>query len=161
LPVSLSVSKTVSMAASIVVSISVGTAVRSVLGAEVGADEPLMAAGRDSLGAVELRNALQEGAGVELPATLMFDYPTVDALAGFIVSQTIPPSRSTTTRLAFFATFASCVTRITVIPADSFNSRNKVMTSRLVLESRFPVGSSPIRIAGSFTRARAIATRCC
>lgn len=42
-----------------------------------------------------------------------------------------------------FATLASWVTRMTVIPAVSFSSRNSVMTSRLVLESRFPVGSSP------------------
>jgi len=55
-----------------------------VLGADIPSDEPLMAAGLDSLGAVELHNALQESMGVELPSTLMFDYPSVDAIADFL-----------------------------------------------------------------------------
>ena len=38
-------------------------------------------------GAVELRNTLVSQFGVELPATATFDYPTVAALAAFIVSQ--------------------------------------------------------------------------
>jgi NADP-dependent 3-hydroxy acid dehydrogenase YdfG len=39
----------------------VGEAVASILGRRVGEDEPLVAAGLDSLGSVELRNALQVG----------------------------------------------------------------------------------------------------
>jgi acyl carrier protein len=42
---------------------------------------PLKDAGLDSLMAVELRNALTRSIGRSLPATLLFDYPSVDALA--------------------------------------------------------------------------------
>lgn len=46
-----------------------------------------MEAGLDSLGAVELRNSVQARFGVELPATVTFDYPTQSALAAFIAQQ--------------------------------------------------------------------------
>ena len=50
--------------------------------------QPLMEAGLDSLGAVELRNQLAAAfPASELPATLTFDYPSIIALASFIASQ--------------------------------------------------------------------------
>jgi hypothetical protein len=52
--------------------------VRRTAGGAVDADAPLMEAGVDSLGAVELRNQLQRAVGesVVLSSTLMFDFPT-------------------------------------------------------------------------------------
>ena len=59
----------------------------SVLGSAVGAQEPLMQAGLDSLGAVELRNALSARMGLQLPATLVLDHPTPQALADCIAGE--------------------------------------------------------------------------
>lgn len=51
---------------------------------------PLMEAGLDSIGAVELRNAVNERYGVELPATITFDYPTIGDLAHYLAQRTAP-----------------------------------------------------------------------
>jgi acyl carrier protein len=40
--------------------------------------------GLDSLMAVELRNALSATTGKTLPAGVMFQYPTIDAVAGYV-----------------------------------------------------------------------------
>jgi len=59
--------------------------IADVLGANVAPDQPLMAAGLDSIGAVELKNAISDAFGQELPSTVSFDYPTIQALAGYLV----------------------------------------------------------------------------
>ena len=67
------------------VHMAVQEAVVAVVGHEVGDDEPLMAAGVDSLGAVELSSSLSQSLGAQLPGTLVFDYPTASALTTFLV----------------------------------------------------------------------------
>ena len=48
-------------------------------------------AGLDSLGAVELRNAVSAKFGAELSATAIFDYPTIAALADHLIAISKPP----------------------------------------------------------------------
>jgi NADPH:quinone reductase-like Zn-dependent oxidoreductase/acyl carrier protein len=71
----------------------------AVLGLAVSANEPLIAAGLDSLGAVELRNTLEQVVGIRLPSTLVFDYPTVGAIAEFIARELAPEEATIAHRL--------------------------------------------------------------
>jgi acyl carrier protein len=70
--------------------------VSDILGKEVAINEPLIDAGLDSLGAVELRDAVNVAVGMELPSTVVFDYPSVGAMSGFIVSQMHPEGEAGT-----------------------------------------------------------------
>ncbi|MGV9820723.1 SDR family NAD(P)-dependent oxidoreductase [Nocardia xishanensis] len=53
-------------------------------------DKPFSDIGFDSLGVMEFRNRLKSAVGVQLSATAMFDYPTPEALAGFIRQEIAP-----------------------------------------------------------------------
>jgi acyl carrier protein len=54
-------------------------------GVETG--QPIREMGLDSLMAVEIRNALGVPFGEPLPVSLLYDYPTVDALAGYLMQR--------------------------------------------------------------------------
>ena len=55
----------------------------------MAADAPIMSAGLDSIAGTDFTNTLAQQFEVELPPTLLFDYPTIESMAGF-VAQTIP-----------------------------------------------------------------------
>lgn len=60
------------------------------LGAKIAVDVPLMSVGLDSIAATEFTRLLSEKIGRELPATLLFDHPSVGSIASFLGSSKSP-----------------------------------------------------------------------
>lgn len=58
----------------------------AVVGHSIHPQEPLMTAGLDSLGGMELRRALAESLGLDLPQTLLYDYQSIAAITAHLNS---------------------------------------------------------------------------
>lgn len=58
--------------------------VKDVMGYSVPNDEPLMAAGMDSRGGMELRRTIAAATQLPLPVTMLYDYPSISAMVGFL-----------------------------------------------------------------------------
>jgi 3-oxoacyl-(acyl-carrier-protein) synthase/NAD(P)-dependent dehydrogenase (short-subunit alcohol dehydrogenase family)/acyl carrier protein len=111
----------------------VSETVRRVLGSEVPSTQPLMQAGMDSLGAVELRNALNSAFAVDLPPTVTFDYPTITALAGFIVANL--PSTSSTLTAAEEGVYSSDDEELVYIERRSRHRKQRRGATRAVVSA--------------------------
>src|SRR5207248_4610713 len=88
-------------------------------------------------------------------------YDAHEAALRCVVSPSIRPERKRTTRSQRCASVVSWVTNTSVMPRSSCLENRRSTICFPVASSRFPVGSSATRIAGSGARARARATRCC
>lgn len=78
-------------------------------------------AGLDSLGAVELKNALEARTGLQLPGTLIFDYPTSGALVAHL-SELLVPTASGPAFIAGADGSASSALPPLTGPWDSFSA---------------------------------------
>jgi acyl carrier protein len=60
-------------------------------GETIAPDKPLAEQGFDSLMSVEMRNRLNRALGRTLPASLLFDYPTLDRIGRHLLDIALPP----------------------------------------------------------------------
>src|SRR5665213_1089134 len=92
---------------------------------------------------------------------MVLELAAPDELLPSTESNTSCPRLISITRYALrFTSSRLCVAMSTAVPA-ALMSRSSWNTPRVARSSRLPVGSSATSSTGSFTSARAIATRCC
>jgi len=66
-------------------------------GESLDPQRPLTELGLDSLSAIELRNAFEFSIGQPLPATLLYDYPTLENVSAYLADKIIPKETVTDT----------------------------------------------------------------
>ena len=64
--------------------VQVTAEVRAMVGHSIHPEEPLMSAGLDSRGGMELRRALGDTLRLDLPVTLLYDYQSISAIVGYV-----------------------------------------------------------------------------
>ena len=68
----------------------ISTAFLEMQGTVAAVDAPLVTAGMDSIAMTELAVMLAQRVDAELPQTLLFDHPTIGAVATFVAATTSP-----------------------------------------------------------------------
>ncbi|MGW7256865.1 type I polyketide synthase [Streptomyces sp. NPDC054834] len=94
--------------------------------ADLEPTRPFEDLGFDSVAAVELRSRLSEATGVSLPSTMVFDYATPAALAGFLRTELFPDGSGGTDVLAELDRFEQLAASL-----DPEEIRGSHLTSRL------------------------------
>ncbi len=122
--------------------------VRILGGEAAGALSPhqkLTDVGLDSLMALELRNRLGAGLGRGLPATVVFEHPTVEALAGHLASQIAPSvGRAPTSRPAAKPpSHAPAAPRFESLPAVADDAGADTAIAIVGMACRLPQSSDP------------------
>ncbi|WP_438800564.1 type I polyketide synthase [Actinoplanes ianthinogenes] len=122
----------------------VRTHVAAVLGhssiEDVAPDRPFKELGFDSNAAVELRNRLNAATGVTLPATLVFDHPTAEAVAALVRDLLTPRAADPV------ATVLAEVDRLDELltAADTAGGRSRVTTRLEALLRRWQHGAAVV-----------------
>ena len=135
-----------------------------VLGTRATSETPLMTAGIDSLGATELQKTLGADLSLDLPATLLFDHPSVAAIVEFVESMALDtgyeevplqgiqgsPEASSTVSVTLSRVIAKLAGDVGTLPRLREITAIVGATSATVPADRWRVDNPPSATYGSF-----------
>ncbi|MEV3960949.1 SDR family NAD(P)-dependent oxidoreductase [Nocardia sp. NPDC050193] len=101
-------------------------------------DQPFSEIGFDSLGVMEFRNRLRTAIGTQVPATAVFDYPTPEALAGFLRGEIAPDEDPVQRLTAEIDSLADSCAAADLSPADRTGLANRLTALLRELEGTAP-----------------------